>query len=86
MVDDTASWRRFQTLTVVKYEGIVDYNTGQVVKNTGEMHDMDSAILKLKQHLDAEPGDINGWMMYGRTLLTLRKYPQAADAFEHAPI
>ncbi len=45
---------------------------------------MDSAILKLKQHLDAEPGDINGWMMYGRTLLTLRKYPQAADAFEHA--
>ena len=67
-----------------KYEGIVDYNTGQVVKNTGEMHDMASAILKLKQHLDAEPGDINGWMMYGRTLLTLRKYPQAADAFEHA--
>ncbi len=67
-----------------KYEGIVDYDTGQVVKSAGEMHDMDSAILKLKKHLDAEPGDIQGWMMYGRTLLTLRKYSQAAEAFEHA--
>ena len=46
----TQPLRRFQT-DGGKYEGIVDYNTGQVVKNTGEMHDMDSAILKLKQHL-----------------------------------
>lgn len=67
-----------------KFEGVADYNTGQMVKNADEMHDMDEALNKLKHHLEAEPGDLQGWMMYGRSLLTLRKYNEAAQAFEQA--
>ncbi len=67
-----------------KYEAIADYNTGQIVKNAGEMHDMDEAIEKLRNHLRQEPSDLQGWMMYGRTMLTMRKFSEAAQAFDHA--
>ena len=39
-------------------EGVVDYNTGTVVRQAGEMHDMDSALKKLRDHLRETPGDI----------------------------
>lgn len=65
-------------------EGVVDYETGQVVRNAGEMHDMDSALAKLRNHLRDNPGDIQGWMMLGRTMLTMKKYSEAEMAFTHA--
>lgn len=65
-------------------EGVVDYDTGQVVRNAGEMHDMDSALAKLRNHLRDNPGDIQGWMMLGRSMLTMKKYTEAEMAFTHA--
>ena len=37
-------------------EGVVDYNTGTVVRQAGEMHDMDSALKKLRDHLRENSG------------------------------
>lgn len=65
-------------------EGVVDYNTGTVVRQAGEMHDMDSALKKLREHLRETPGDIQGWMMLGRTMLTMKNYKEAEAAFTKA--
>ena len=65
-------------------EGVVDYNTGTVVRQAGEMHDMDSALKKLRDHLRETPGDIQGWMMLGRTMLTMKNYKEAEAAFTKA--
>ncbi len=67
-----------------KYEAVADYNTGQIVKAAGEMHDMDETIAKLRNRLREDPGDLQGWMMYGRTMLTMRKYSDAVMAFDQA--
>lgn len=65
-------------------EGIADYTTGQMIRQPGEMHDMNSALEKLKAHLRENPGDLNGWMMLGRSMLTMKNYGEAASAFERA--
>ncbi len=65
-------------------EGIADYTTGQMIRQPGEMHDMNSALEKLKAHLRENPGDLNGWMMVGRSMLTMKNYGEAASAFERA--
>ncbi|MCD8340365.1 MAG: c-type cytochrome biogenesis protein CcmI [Burkholderiales bacterium] len=67
-----------------KWEAVADYNTGQIVKNEGEMHDLDETITKLRDRLSQDPSDLQGWMIYGRTMLTMRKYSDAATAFERA--
>lgn len=67
-----------------KYEGVADYTSGQMVKQAGEMHDMEEALKKLKAHLQSDPSDLQGWMMLGRTTLTIRRYPEAVQAFERA--
>lgn len=48
------------------------------------MHDMDSALKKLRDHLRETPGDIQGWMMLGRTMLTMKNYKEAEAAFTKA--
>ncbi len=65
-------------------EGVADYTTGQMIRQPGEMHDMNSALEKLKAHLRENPGDLNGWMMLGRSMLTMKNYGEAASAFERA--
>lgn len=65
-------------------EGVVDYTTGTVVKQAGEMHDMEAAIAKLKTHLRESPGDVQGWIMLGRTMLTMKNYREAEAAFTKA--
>ena len=67
-----------------KFEGVADYTTGQMVRQPGEMHDMTSVLEKLRNHLRENPGDLNGWMMLGRSMLTMRNYPEAVSAFERA--
>lgn len=69
-------------------EGIMDYDTGRRTggadTQSGEMHDMDQAIAKLRNYLAQNPGDLEGWLMLGRTMLTTQHYSDAAQAFERA--
>lgn len=67
-----------------KYEGVYDYTTGQTVQRAGEMHDMEKAVANLREHLRANPSDLQGWVMLGRTMLTTRRYPEAVEAYEKA--
>lgn len=42
------------------------------------------AIAKLQAKLEAEPENIDGWALLGRSYMTLRDYPKAADAYARA--
>jgi cytochrome c-type biogenesis protein CcmH len=46
--------------------------------------DMDAVMASLKARLEANPEDINGWKMLGRSSLQLRQYGEAVAAFEKA--
>jgi cytochrome c-type biogenesis protein CcmH len=41
-------------------------------------------VRKLEQHLQAEPGDLKGWVMLGRSYVALQRVDDAVDAYEHA--
>jgi cytochrome c-type biogenesis protein CcmH len=43
-----------------------------------------TAAAQLSKRLEAEPGDVAGWALLGRTLASLGRFPEARDAFRHA--
>ncbi len=41
-------------------------------------------VAKLEKHLHEQPDDLKGWLMLGRSDLTLERLDQAIDAYDHA--
>lgn len=39
---------------------------------------------RLRQRLIEQPGDLRGWLLLGRTLMALQRYPEAVTAYEAA--
>ncbi|MDX1500283.1 MAG: hypothetical protein R3176_10315 [Woeseiaceae bacterium] len=50
----------------------------------GELPAMDEVVAALAERLEANPGDLKGWKMLGRSSMQLEDYGQAVDAFERA--
>ncbi|MGR8930637.1 MAG: c-type cytochrome biogenesis protein CcmI [Gammaproteobacteria bacterium] len=48
---------------------------------TKAMENIDAMVAKLEQRLKAQPGDLEGWMMLGRSFSYMQQYQKAADAF-----
>ena len=46
--------------------------------------DVAAMVRKLEQHLQAEPSDLAGWLMLGRSYVALQRVDDAVDAYEHA--
>jgi cytochrome c-type biogenesis protein CcmH len=46
--------------------------------------DVAAMVRKLEQHLQAEPSDLAGWLMLGRSYVALQRSDDAVDAYEHA--
>lgn len=43
-----------------------------------------AAAARIKTHLQHAPGDLKGWVLLGRTLAALGRFPEARDAYAHA--
>ncbi len=41
-------------------------------------------VAKLEKHLREQPDDLKGWLMLGRSYLTLERLDEGIDAYEHA--
>mgnify|MGYP002083620372 CR=1 FL=1 len=41
-------------------------------------------VAKLAEKLKAEPNNLEGWLMIGRSYKVLKRYPEAVEAFDHA--
>jgi len=46
--------------------------------------DVAAMVRKLEQRLQAEPNDLKGWVMLGRSYVALQRVDDAVDAYEHA--
>jgi cytochrome c-type biogenesis protein CcmH len=45
---------------------------------------MEAAVAKLTERLQANPDDADGWILLGRSYVTLKRYPEAAEALRRA--
>lgn len=45
---------------------------------------IDALVKELQERLDKNPGDLEGWMLLGRSLMTLGRYAEAATAYQKA--
>ncbi len=46
--------------------------------------DVGAMVAKLEKHMQDQPGDLPGWLMLGRSYLTLNRLDDAVLAFDHA--
>jgi cytochrome c-type biogenesis protein CcmH len=46
------------------------------------MHQVESLLPRLEQHLVDEPNDVQGWTMLGKTYMVLERYPDAVRAYD----
>jgi cytochrome c-type biogenesis protein CcmH len=51
---------------------------------SGALPEMDDVVAALAARLAANPGDVNGWKMLGRSYMTVGNYAGAVQAFEKA--
>lgn len=46
--------------------------------------DIDAMVAGLQKKLEASPDNPKGWFMLGRSYMVMKRYPEAAKAYEHA--
>ena len=61
------------------YQGAPDVQSG-----TAALPEMDEVIASLAERLEANPEDLNGWKMLGRSYMSLGNFKGAIDAYERA--
>jgi cytochrome c-type biogenesis protein CcmH len=63
-----------------------DWATGGMQAGTQDagMHEMDQALKMLEQRLAQNPEDIEGWMLLGRSYMSMSRFDQAARAYRRA--
>jgi cytochrome c-type biogenesis protein CcmH len=58
--------------------------TAPPIAVAGAPHSIDEMVSKLEARLASNPGDVDGWLMLGRSYFVQNNYPKATAAFEHA--
>jgi len=50
----------------------------------GGLASIDEMVVSLEKRLQAEPGDVTGWLLLGRTYAQLQRIPESAQAYRQA--
>jgi len=50
----------------------------------GQKHSLDDLIIRLAKRMESDPDNIDGWLMLGRTYMSIQKYQYASNAYEQA--
>ena len=63
-----------------------DWSTGGSTMAGGSeaVHEMDQAMVALEQRLAQNPGDVESWMLLGRSYMSQRRFGDAAQVFRQA--
>ncbi|MCU7810143.1 MAG: c-type cytochrome biogenesis protein CcmI, partial [Candidatus Thiodiazotropha sp. (ex Notomyrtea botanica)] len=62
-------------------------NTGQTHAqnpNMDKLPPMDELVRRLAEKMEQQPDNQEGWIMLGRSYMTMKQYPEAMDAYEQA--
>ena len=57
---------------------------GATTANAGPHLDLEEAVQKLAEHLQAQPDDLRGWILLARSEIGLNRYQDAVEAYRHA--
>jgi len=55
-----------------------------VPKNSDGTPDIDTMVIGLQKKMEADPKNVKGWYMLGRSFMVMKRYPDAVKAFEKA--
>ena len=64
--------------------GLQTGRSGAAAGADGDLPGMDEVIVSLQERLQANPEDVAGWKMLGRTQMALQNFAGAAEAYERA--
>ncbi len=56
---------------------------GTAAQGGGELPGMDEAVTSLQKRLEANPDDVEGWKMLGRTQMAMQNFADATETYEH---
>ncbi|MDP6473910.1 MAG: c-type cytochrome biogenesis protein CcmI [Alphaproteobacteria bacterium] len=65
------------------FSGVAQQGGGATTQAMGDQS-MDATIANLARRLEQEPGDVQGWLLLGRSLLSVQRYGESAQAFATA--
>jgi cytochrome c-type biogenesis protein CcmH len=71
-------------LAVVMYAGLSNWDWKAVQIETTQAANMEQAVSSLEEKLKQNPGNLDGWIMLGRSYVAMGRYPRAVDAFQQA--
>jgi cytochrome c-type biogenesis protein CcmH len=71
-------------LAAALYVTLSKWNWSETSAAVAREEQMDDLLGQLKAKLAANPNDVNGWLLLGRSYGTMGRYPLAVDAFQNA--
>ncbi|MGH8176088.1 MAG: tetratricopeptide repeat protein [Steroidobacter sp.] len=71
-------------LAAVMYAGLSDWDFDAVETQTANSAEVDGLLKQLEAKLKSNPGDIQGWLLLGKSYATTGRFALAVDAFQQA--
>jgi cytochrome c-type biogenesis protein CcmH len=71
-------------LAATLYVTLSKWNWSGVATEVAQGQQMDQLLEQLRAKLDKNPGNVEGWLLLGKSYAKLERYPLAVDAFQHA--
>lgn len=69
-------------LAIGLYAALSNWNWDAVERAKAQANQMDEALGQLEARLAQNPGDVDGWLLLGRSYTAIGRYAQAIDAYE----
>lgn len=66
------------------YSSLSNWNWKGAETAAAQSTDVEGMLTQLEDKLKANPQDLQGWMLLGRSYAALGRYPRAVEAFQHA--
>jgi cytochrome c-type biogenesis protein CcmH len=71
-------------LAIAMYAGLSNWNWQAAQSESEQSATVDSMLKQLEAKLAANPEDLQGWLLLGRSYAQLQRFPLAINAYQHA--
>jgi cytochrome c-type biogenesis protein CcmH len=71
-------------LAITMYAGLSNWNWQEAQNASEQSATVDSMLEQLEAKLAANPEDVQGWLLLGRSYAALQRFAKAVDAYQHA--
>jgi cytochrome c-type biogenesis protein CcmH len=71
-------------LAALMYAGLSNWDWDAVETETARAEQLDGLLQQLEARLQSNPEDIDGWLLLGRSSVSMQRLPRAIDAYQRA--